>query len=317
MPFGARIEPVCYDELHRFEPGPGLYVFVDTELLDEEIRARATALHRQLCAKPELYRVWNDPSRSTLRFELLERLWSEGKNSFRAYRLGDGARPAVPAGMRYPVFVRDENLHRGPLTPLLENEAAVKDAVAKLRAPGAEGDGGPLLVVEFLDYQSPDGVYRKYAFMRVGGKCFPRHLLFSRGFSVKAPKGDEFDGKAWLDEEMRFLNSDAGYAPQIQELFEACAIEFGRIDYTVVNGKVQVFEINSNPVMLKPSYFTTSARKPVHIIFRRDVMRLLEENDPSPHVSVWRRLRWRFHRPKLRPRPWWGFFGNFGPSVDA
>jgi hypothetical protein len=310
VPLGARVEPVCYEELNRFQPGPGLYIFTDVEIMDEESRARAVALHRQLKAEPGQYRVWNDPSRSTRRFELLERLWSEGKNSFRAYRLGEGATPPVPAGMRYPVFVRDENLHRGPLTPLLENAAAVSEAVAKLRAPGAAGAGGPLLAVEFLDYQSPDGVYRKYAYMRLGEKCSPRHLLFSHDFSVKAPKGNEFDGRVWLDEEMRYLKTDGGHGAQIRELFESCAIEFGRIDYTVVNGRVQVFEINSNPVMLKPSYFTTSVRKPVHIVFREELLRALDENDPSPGVSLWRKLRWRFYRPKLNPKRRWRLSGG-------
>jgi hypothetical protein len=38
--------------------------------------------------------------------------------------------------------------------------------------------------------------------------------------------------------------------PQIKQVYELAQIEYGRIDYGLVNGKIQVFEINTHPMLL-------------------------------------------------------------------
>ncbi len=37
----------------------------------------------------------------------------------------------------------------------------------------------------------------------------------------------------------------------MQQVFQRAGIDYGRIDYTVANGRIQVFEINTNPVVLQ------------------------------------------------------------------
>jgi len=295
---------VFYEEMERLKLRPGLYVFTDVELMDEACRARAAALRRRLLAEPGLYQVWNDPERSTRRFDLLERLWIEGRNTFRAFRLAPGPTPPVPSGMRYPVFVRDEHLHRGPLTGLLKDEAEVKAALAELRAPGGQGVDTDLLVVEFLDYASADGVYRKYSYMRMGADFYPKHVLYNNHWSVKHPKAGQFDFGPWLAEEWVFLR-ERPHEEEIRRLFDECGIDFGRVDYTVVNGKVQVFEMNSNPTVFQTSFFKPISRRPVHEWFREHYARIIVKNDKERTAPLLRRLCWRLRRPKVVPVPWW------------
>lgn len=302
-PTGARLRAVFYDELETLKITPGLYIFTDVELMDDAHRAAALALHGTLKARPDIYRVWNDPARSTRRFDLLERLWREGRNGFRAYRLENNDQPAAPSGMRYPVFIRDEHLHRGPLTGLLQNEAEVREAAAGLRAPGPKQNTGPLLAVEFLDYASPDGIYRKYSYARMGTELIPKHILYSEGWSVKQPKSGQFDFGAWLEEEWAFLRSTPHLA-EIKTLFDECSLDYGRVDYALVNGKIHVFEINSNPTMLQTSYFDPIPRRPVHEFFREHYLRILEQNDPMRAVPLLTKIRWRLRRPKVNDMRW-------------
>lgn len=300
---GARIKPVLYDELDRFQTRPGLYIFTDVELMDDATRARAVALHKKLTSRPELHRVWNDPARSTLRFELLERLWKAGRNGFRAYQIEEGERPPAPANMRYPVFLRDEHLHRGPLTGLLQNEAEVRDAAAGLRAPGPNQTTGPLLAVEFLNYAGADGVFRKYSYVRMGDELIPKHVLFSKAWAVKQPETGHFDFGEWLEEEWTFLR-ETPHKAEIMQLFDEGALEYGRIDYAVVNGRIHVFELNSNPMMLQASHFDPIPRRPVHEFFREHYLRIIEENDGRNPVPLIDRIRWRLRRPKVDDVPW-------------
>jgi hypothetical protein len=315
-PCGARIKPVCYDELDRFNITPGLYIFTDVELLDDASGARAAVLHAKLKSQPDIYRVWNDPARSTRRFELLERLWKEGRNGFRAHRIEQGERPAAPASMRYPVFLRDEHLHRGPLTGLLKTEAEVRKAAADLRAPGPKQNTGPLLAVEFLEYAGADGIFRKYSYVRMGNELIPKHVLFSNEWAVKQPAEGQFDFGPWLEEEWAFLRGMPHQA-EITQLFDECALDYGRVDYALVNGRIQVFEMNSNPMMLQPSHFKPIPRRPVHEFFREHYLQIFERNDRGNPVPWIDKVRWRLRRPKVDDVAWRKSEGEAGTANAA
>ena len=54
---------------------------------------------------------------------------------------------------------------------------------------------------------------------------------------------------------MREGNSTIGpvhVSDAIRKIFEHAHVDYGRIDYTVVDGKCQIFEINTNPTILVP-----------------------------------------------------------------
>lgn len=299
----ARIVPVTYEELPRLRIVPGLYVFSDIELLDDGQRAQAAALHARLKADPRRYRVWNDPARSARRFDVLEGMAREGVNRFRAFRAGG----PLPDDLRYPVFVRDEHEHTGSRTPLLHNAEELRAALETLRA--GERPTQPLLVVEWLNYGDAEGVFRKYSMFRWGDIVVRKHVLFSSGWLLRTPEeGPRFEAPEFLAEEQAFLagggDGDAHDA-QVRQIFGVLGIDYGRIDYAVVDGRIQVFEINTNPLALRPKQLEPGPRRPVHAAFAARAEAAWRAADPMPSAPWTRRLWWRLHRPKVLPIPWW------------
>src|SRR5690606_9525763 len=51
-------------------------------------------------------------------------------------------------------------------------------------------------------------------------------------------------------QESRDYVAENPHRQQLENIFELASIEYGRIDYGLVDGAVQTFEINSNPTVL-------------------------------------------------------------------
>ncbi|MDQ3439250.1 MAG: hypothetical protein M3478_02740, partial [Planctomycetota bacterium] len=211
--------------------------FVFTDL--ERLTAAQCAAAEQFATRIESSggRVLNRPARVLRRFELLRALHEAGRNPFNAYRI-DGAR--VPC--RFPVFLRDESRHDGPLTPLLHNHDELAAALSRLPQSGAG-----LLAVEYCETGAADGLYRKYAAMRVADRLIPRHVLFSAQWVDKTP---DVVTDAGIAEERAFLHAFP-HAVDARAAFELSGIDYGRIDYSCdANGRVITWEINTNPVIV-------------------------------------------------------------------
>jgi hypothetical protein len=220
---------------------PGLYVFSDLERLTPAERAAAAEFHAVLAAGGPAFRALNHPTGSLGRFDLLRALHERGLNDFRAWRATDAA-----AAPRFPVFVRAERAHGGSFTGLLHGPKEVEAAIRRVLRWRWRYRRADLLVVEFLDASGGGGTFRKYSAMRIGGTLLPRHLLFGETWVVKKP-GRLDDAR--LREEEEFLESFPHRA-QVETAFEIAGIDYGRIDYAVIAGRIQVFEINTNPVLI-------------------------------------------------------------------
>jgi hypothetical protein len=239
--YGARLRgrlvPHAYeDAVALAAPPPGTWIFGDVEVLSEGERARAEALHRRIEAAGG--RCLNHPTRSLRRFDLLKALHRSGRNDFDVHRPGD----VVPAA-RFPVFVRRENDHEGGRSDRLATPAALEETLAAMRRAGE-----PLsdtMVVEFADVADRDGVVRKYGAFRVGDRILARHVFFARDWQVK--DWDLYDAR-FAAEERRYV-AENPHAAELMETFRLAGIEYGRIDYSVRLGRIQTWEINSNPVI--------------------------------------------------------------------
>lgn len=203
--------------------------------------------------------VLNHPTRTLRRLALLELFASTGRNTFRAWRASD---PRLDP--RFPVFVRSEADHRGPSTDPLPDAAALRAALDRLLAAGRHPDG--LLVVEKLDVPLMDAKTPKWSAVRIGDHVFPRHLFSSTNWVAKSSVSRP---SAWmLDAEREFLASFPHEA-EVRDRFDAAGITYGRIDYAMVNGHLETFEINTNPSWIKPGYFREGhPRRHVHELFR-------------------------------------------------
>ncbi len=302
-PLWARTLALTYEEAPSMASYPdGLYVFSDIELLSGDLRLAAGALHARLSASGARRRILNHPLQSMRRSELLSARARNGTNAFRAYSPSQLADVHV----RFPVFLRFADDHMGSRTGLLADPAALERALEEHAPTPLLREA--ILITEFEDCSDAEGIYRKYSAFCVDGVIIPRHVLFSRDWMQKNP--DLLDSR-FLEEEGRYLVSNP-HAEALRAMFAEARIEFGRIDYGISkDGTIQVWEINTNPSILRIGYQWSGARAPVHREFARQLRERLTELDPgegfstewawAKTVNAMHQLR-RFHKDIVWPR---------------
>jgi hypothetical protein len=256
------VRQLSYEELLMARRGPvGHYVFTDLDRLSryelDGVAAFAAALGR---AAPGAH-ILNAPARALAdRTALLRALERHGINDFGVARLQEGERPA-----RYPVFIRAADGHDGPESDLLEHEGAFDAALASLQARGIPLQGR--IAVGFAAERSADGFYRKYGVFNVGGRLIPQHVMQSECWSVKSRRNRVTEGAA--AEELAFVLENP-HASALARVFAVARIDFGRLDYGLVNGRPQVYEINTQPHF--PRFEKTDGRSPRRLIIRERLL---------------------------------------------
>jgi len=270
----GRIGILSYEDLiagAEFTHRDTAFIFSDLDRLAAWPQARAliARMHGELNKRYGAGRTLNDPERSLLRFPLLRLLHEQGINRFNVYRPGEG-----PPPRRFPVFLRPESGHEPGKIVLLRDEAAYRAALDELVRQGA-----PIkdyVAVEFCD-TSTAGLYRKYGAFVVGDRIVPRHIFFSRDWLVKMPDLAE---PAMIEEERAFMASDA-HAEVLRATARAARIEYGRIDYGLLAGRPQVWEINTNPMLASAISDGIPARREAHLRFVAAIAEAFRAIDPA------------------------------------
>lgn len=249
--FRPHIEMVSYDQIFRTTRLPlRAHVFTDIERLGAEDLERAAKLFEALhAASPDLP-LLNHPLRVRRRYELLRTLHDAGINDFNVYRLSEARKPR-----RFPVFLRSENDHAGPETELITSQADLDAAVEALAAAGKSRE--TRIAVEYSAEPGIDGLFRKYAAFSIDGEIIPRHVMFSRGWLVKGATKTVDEA---TEAEQRAYTLENPHADWIRSVFELARIDYGRIDYGIVAGRFQVFEINSNATIVPAEVTVRSER---------------------------------------------------------
>lgn len=260
---------------------PGSYVFSDLERLDPLPRKVLGKVWTRLQSAG--CRLLNHPERSLRRLELLDALYTQGSNRFRAFRAETPGEP-----WRYPVFVRQEKEHSGAQSPLLHDAASVRAVLLRLVLAGhALSD---LLVVEMCNTADTSGIYRKYSAFRIGDRIVPRHVLFSRNWMLKDM--DLLD--ASHREEIVAYCRDNPHESALRSLFDRAQIQYGRIDYALDReGRIQVWEINTNPqIMRAPEAYPEALRLFHHAFAERylDAMHSIESEGEGGVDVDWQNL---------------------------
>lgn len=236
------LRPIGYAALFRRRHVPaGTWIFADLERLGPRDQERAAAIWNALDAARRAgapVRLLNHPIASMRRYELLRTLHDRGLNAFDVFRLDEGRQPK-----RYPVFLRGERDHEGSRSELLDSPEALEAAVEQRRRTGRALDG--LVAVEYCGARDAAGRHRKYAAFRIGDAVVPRHLYASDDWVVKTPDLAHAD---LAQEELAFLR-DNPHAEALDAVFRLARIDYGRVDYGVVDGRVQVYEINTAPIL--------------------------------------------------------------------
>lgn len=213
------------------------YIFSDIERLAPWELRLAADLYRALSDAG--LRCLNDPARAMSRLELLQALHAEGVNPFTAMRADERPRPA-----RFPVFTRHEDDHLRASPELYHDQQGLDCALAGLRDSGTPLRG--LLVIEHCAAPYSDELWAKWGSWRIADGVFVDHLLVEDNWLVKTGEHSE---KAKADERDAFLTDR--YSTRLRRAFEIGGIDFGRADHADVDGKTVVYEINTNPFVVR------------------------------------------------------------------
>jgi glutathione synthase/RimK-type ligase-like ATP-grasp enzyme len=140
-----------------------------------------------------------------------------------------------------PFLVREPGTHGGIGLTLVEDVEHL-DLVDRFPL-----DGRDLYLTEFVDFRSPDGLYRKYRVMVIDGLPHPRHMVVAKEWKIHLHSRQEvMPGSPYEDEEKVFL---ARFCEDRQEVFKRIAArigaEFFGVDFALDDaGRLVVFEAN-------------------------------------------------------------------------
>jgi hypothetical protein len=252
--WGARLAPkvqvVYYEDFPYLDvvPAAHAYVFSDLERrLDD--RPRLARLADRLAASPGSPRILNHPRHALGRYELLRLLHDRGVNPFDIHRLD---RPIAP---RFPVFVRDPDEHHGPVTPVVETAEELERELARLRREGMDVD--TLVAIEYEETRRQDGLYCKHVTYVLGDEILHGNLVFSRHWVAKHSGADTPELVA--EQEAEWFSTE--HVPALREIADLAGVRYGRFDYTVVDGQLRIWELNTNPRLLStPDTYTEEVR---------------------------------------------------------
>ncbi len=250
----SQVKVLFYENLTSMKRLPGgTYIFADIERLDPAEAEIAAQIWQDLSNSPHQLRLLNHPTRSMRRYELLRTLYKHGSNKFNIYRLTELQTP-----QSFPVFIRGENDHGGSLTPLLYTPEELETAIREIDRQGKSRSDK--VIVEFCDTSSQDGVFRKYSAFIVDDQIIPTHMFFSGSWMTKVEKIDRMN-EVLLLEERQFVEENP-HEHELRKIAQVARINYGRIDYAVLNDEVQIWEINTNPMLPRLS-FGGASREPV------------------------------------------------------
>jgi hypothetical protein len=243
------LSALTYEELFFERAAPvGHYIFTDFDRLSRyEVECAALFAKALRTAAPDA-RILNHPLKSLDRYPLLIALNKAGINDFTAIRVEGGERPKT-----YPVFIRAEDGYGGPETDLLYDDNEFDAAIDDLRSRGLPMRGR--VAIGFANERSADGYFHKYGAFNLAGTIIPHDRLSSRHWAIKffpTPEGvaahDEEHGQSdqAVAMELDYVRQNP-HQEVLARAFAVAGIDFGRADYGMVNDRVQIYEINTNP----------------------------------------------------------------------
>jgi hypothetical protein len=126
------------------------------------------------------------------------------------------------------------------------------DTTAELTAYLAKPAETDRYFIEYADYRSADGFFRKYRFIFVEDNVLPYHLAIADGWKVHHVNTD-MANQAWMQhEEAAFLNEptrvfNERHYQALREIQQRIGLEYCGIDCALdTNGDLLVFEVNAS-----------------------------------------------------------------------
>jgi hypothetical protein len=270
------LDVVTYDQvLRRPWPRKATHIFTDLDRLADWELHEAALMFREL--KSRGMTALNDPARFLGRSGMLRSLHRAGINQFDVYRVESLEHPK-----RWPVFLRLEGNHAAPVSGLLQNEEELESALEAAVAQGAPKSA--LLIIEYAAEPIRPGVFRKLSVFRVGDRFLGYTCVHEDSWIVKYGKAGIASDEMY--EEEHALVRDNPFAEAVRPAFDLAGLDYGRVDFGLVDGKPQIYEINNNPfVDLSPKPEAASRRKESSALFRENYLQAMSEIDTFPRPT--------------------------------
>ena len=208
-----------------------------------EVLPLATAIARSL-GKP----VVNDPAKiqnTTRDATAVALAVIDGCRVPRTVRIAAGE--GLPAGLdlAFPLLARQAGLHGGDIFEKFDDVAALEAFLA------AHADHDRY-VIDYIDYRSADGFFRKYRFLFIGEQILPYHLAIGDDWKLHRDS-TEMGRHAWMqDEEERFLRAPeqvfgTAHYEALRIIRDRIGLDYFGIDCGLDrDGNLVVFEVNAS-----------------------------------------------------------------------
>lgn len=154
----------------------------------------------------------------------------------------------ITGELRFPMIVRPRGTHAGV------GLAKIDDAPA-LEAYLAERQEQDFFVARFVDYASPDGLYRKIRLTMVDGKPYACHMAIAERWDIWYLNADMmFSDEKRAEEAAFMLDFDHAFAARHKNALDEMSRRVG-LDYFIVdcaenrNGELLVFEADNTAVV--------------------------------------------------------------------
>ena len=255
---------ISYSELFNYAGARPIatYVFTDFDRLAGLALDRAALLYREL--RDQGSTVLNDPALALGRFGLLRALNRAGINMFDAYRVDSLEKPRS-----WPVFLRVEGDHGAPVSGLIDTEEELNSALES-----ALRDGVPRsmsVIVEYAAEPVRPGLFRKLSAFRIGDRVIGCTCVHDDQWLVKYGKPGIASPELY-EEEYDFIASNR-FAETLRPVFDIAGVDYGRVDFGLVGGRPQIYEINTNPdIKLRPPPADVQRRNDSVDLFRKNYL---------------------------------------------
>jgi hypothetical protein len=104
-----------------------------------------------------------------------------------------------------------------------------------------------LIAVEYAAEPIAEGIFRKLAAYRIGDRIVPTPAVHQRSWIAKEGERGVVS-ETLYEHENNELHTNP-YCDVLMRAFTIANIEYGRADFSIVNGRVQIYEINTNSAL--------------------------------------------------------------------
>jgi Tfp pilus assembly protein PilF len=160
------------------------------------------------------------------------------------FETGQAAAALAEDGWRCPLLLRALGHHAGHHFVRVDRFDQIDGAALSL-------PGDQIAAIEWLETRGPDGMFRKYRVMFLGGEIHPLHLAIAKQWKVHYFSASMADDENYRAEELAFLSNlptvvGAKGMAALRDIQQALRLDYAGLDFSLgESGEILVFEANA------------------------------------------------------------------------